>query len=95
VSSLLFQAGLKSGRYEKEAWTIRAVARAAGVATSILRYYQSVGLLQPARRVKGQRGYHPDAARRMAVYQLAQQAGVTIAEMRSLAHSREPETPSS
>jgi hypothetical protein len=43
--------------------------------------------------VYGQRRYHPDAEQRIAEFQLARQAGSTIAAMQTLAHGVEPETP--
>jgi MerR family redox-sensitive transcriptional activator SoxR len=78
-----------------EEWTIGELARRVGVATSTLRYYESMGLLEPACRVNGRRRYHPDAAQRMAVFQLAQRAGFAIEEMRTLAHGFAPSTPAS
>ena len=40
--------------------TIGEVARRAGVATSVLRYYERIGLLPPPERVGGQRRYDDD-----------------------------------
>jgi MerR family transcriptional regulator, redox-sensitive transcriptional activator SoxR len=78
-----------------EEWTIGEVARQTGVATSTLRYYESVGLLKPARRVSGQRRYRPEVVQQMAVLQLAQHVGFTIAEMRMLVNGFAPPTPAS
>jgi MerR family redox-sensitive transcriptional activator SoxR len=64
--------------------TISEVARQAGVRASAIRYYESVGLLPPPRRVSGQRRYHPDILRRLAFIQAAQAVGFSVAEMRTL-----------
>ncbi len=66
--------------------TIGELARRAGVRTSALRYYEDVGVLPVARRVSGQRRYAPEALQRVAVVQVAQEAGFTLAEIRLLLH---------
>lgn len=62
------------------------VARGAGLRASALRYYERAGLLPPARRVGGQRRYDGSALRALAVIRLAQEAGFTVAEIRTLLH---------
>ncbi len=76
-----------------EELTIGEVARRAGVRTSALRYYESIGLLPAARRVNGRRRYDPDAVRMLAVIHLAQQAGFSMAEIQTLFHGFAAETP--
>ena len=76
-----------------EELTIGEVARMASVRPSALRYYESIGLLEPPRRVKGRRTYDVDAVHRLALVQLAQQAGFTIAEIQTLFHGFAPDTP--
>jgi MerR family redox-sensitive transcriptional activator SoxR len=66
--------------------TISEVARQAGIRASAIRYYESVGLLPPPRRVSGQRRYHADILRRLAFIQAAQAVGFTVAEMQTLLH---------
>jgi MerR family redox-sensitive transcriptional activator SoxR len=64
--------------------TIGEVARAAGVNTSAIRYYESIGVLpQPARRA-GQRRYAPEIVRRLGVIDVAKQAGFSLDETRAL-----------
>ncbi len=72
--------------------TIGEVARRARVRPSALRYYESVGLLPIPRRVNGQRRYDPGVVQRLALMQLAQQAGFTIAEIQTLFHGFAPDT---
>ena len=72
-----------------EELTISQVARQAGIRASAIRYYESVHLLPAPRRVHGRRRYTADVLRRLAVIQLAQQVGFTVAEMRLLFESLE------
>ena len=64
--------------------TISEVARQAGIRASAIRYYESVNLLPPPRRVSGQRRYTPDVLRRLSFIQTAQAAGLTVAEIQAL-----------
>jgi MerR family transcriptional regulator, redox-sensitive transcriptional activator SoxR len=61
--------------------TVGEVARRVGVRTSALRYYESVGLIAPPKRVSGQRRYDESVLKTLALIQTAQQAGFTIAEI--------------
>ena len=76
-----------------EELTIGEVARRAGIRTSALRYYESIGLLPAPRRVNGRRRYDPAAIQMLSVIQLAQQAGFTIAEIQTLFHGFAAGTP--
>jgi MerR family redox-sensitive transcriptional activator SoxR len=73
--------------------TIGEVARRAGIRTSALRYYESIGLLPMPSRVNGQRRYDASTIGMLAVIRLAQQAGFTVAEIQTLLHGFTPETP--
>ena len=73
--------------------TISAVAERAGVRPSALRYYESVGLLPAPARVNGRRRYDAGVLDRLAVIRLAQEAGFTIAETRTLLHGFAADTP--
>jgi MerR family transcriptional regulator, redox-sensitive transcriptional activator SoxR len=65
-------------------FTISEVARQAGIRTSAIRYYESVGLLPMPQRVGGQRRYTIDILRRLAFIQAAQSVGFSVAEMQTL-----------
>jgi MerR family redox-sensitive transcriptional activator SoxR len=60
------------------------VARAAGVRTSLIRYYEQIGLLPEAPRVSGQRRYTSAVLRRLSVIDVAQRAGLSLDEIREL-----------
>jgi MerR family transcriptional regulator, redox-sensitive transcriptional activator SoxR len=71
------------------------VARAAGLRSSTLRYYDRAGLLAATVRTAGQRRYDGRAVRTLAVIRLAQGAGFTVAEIRTLLHGFAVGTPPS
>ncbi|MDQ6778409.1 MAG: MerR family transcriptional regulator [Actinomycetota bacterium] len=63
---------------------IGEVAERAGVATSRIRYYERIGLLPAPERISGQRRYDDAVLRRLAVIDVAQDAGMTLDEIRTL-----------
>lgn len=74
---------------------IGEIARRAGIRTSAVRYYESIGLLPAPKRVSGRRRYTEDTVQILKVVQLAQAAGFTIAEIQILLNGFAPETPPS
>jgi MerR family transcriptional regulator, redox-sensitive transcriptional activator SoxR len=64
--------------------TIGQVARQAGLKTSAIRYYESVGLLPEPPRESGQRRYDGDTLRRLQVIDVAKRAGFSLDEARVL-----------
>jgi len=75
--------------------SIGEVARRSGVRSSTLRYYESVGLLPAPERVNGRRRYGGEVLLLLLVIRVAQQAGFTLAEIRTLLHGFSPDTPPS
>lgn len=61
--------------------TIGEVAGRAGMRTSRIRYYEAHGILPQPERVAGIRRYSPDIVRRLAIIDLAQRVGFTLAEI--------------
>ena len=82
-----------------ESMSIGEVARRAGVRPSALRYYEGIGLLPQPARANGQRRYEGEVLRevldRLAVVRVAQQAGFTISEVRTLLDGFSEDTPPS
>jgi MerR family redox-sensitive transcriptional activator SoxR len=76
-----------------EGQSIGEVANRAGIRPSALRYYESIGLLPAPSRVNGRRRYDPSVMQRLAVIQLARNAGFTIGETQTLLHGFAPDTP--
>ncbi len=65
--------------------TIGQAARYAGIETSAIRYYESVGLLPKPRRINGRnRRYDADVLKRLGLIQLLRDAGFGIRELQIL-----------
>jgi MerR family redox-sensitive transcriptional activator SoxR len=64
--------------------TIGEVAKQAGLRASAVRYYEDVGVLPRASRVRVQRRYDETVLARLAVIRLAQEVGFSVAEIRAL-----------
>lgn len=76
-----------------EELTISEVAKRAGIRASAIRYYESVRLLPAPRRSGGRRRYDADVLRRISFIQVAQAAGLTIAEIQMLVNELDDDTP--
>lgn len=70
--------------------SISEVAKATGLQSSALRYYESAGLISPAARVGGRRHYRPEVVQRLAVIALLQEVGFTIGEIAELVGDEGP-----
>lgn len=55
-----------------------------GVASHVLRHWEEVGVLEPAKRVAGQRRYRPEQVTRVFVIRRAQQAGLSLEQIRAV-----------
>jgi MerR family redox-sensitive transcriptional activator SoxR len=64
--------------------TIGEVAHRAGVATSTIRYYESIGLLPEPDREHGQRRYREEVVGKLAFIGVAQNAGFKLREIGEL-----------
>jgi MerR family transcriptional regulator, redox-sensitive transcriptional activator SoxR len=64
--------------------TIGEAAKRAGVATSSIRYYESIGLLPQPDRLHGQRRYRGDVVGKLAFIGVAQSAGFKLSEIKDL-----------
>ena len=68
----------------QDALSIGELARRAEIATSAIRYYESIGLLPEPYRVSGQRRYGEQTLGRLRFIAAAQQAGFTLREIAEL-----------
>ena len=82
-------------RFVEKGMAIGEVARQAGINASAIRYYEKVGLLAEPERVNGRRRYGHEVLELLAAVRVAQQAGFTIAETRTLMYGFSAETPPS
>ena len=64
--------------------SIGQAAAMAGVRTSTLRYYESIGLLPQPERAGGRRRYTAEVLRQLAIIQVSKDAGFTLDEVRTL-----------
>jgi MerR family redox-sensitive transcriptional activator SoxR len=74
-------------------FSIGELAARVGVATSALRYYESLGLIQSLRTSGGQRRYREETVQNLRTIALAQAAGFTLSEIRTLNHPPDPGQP--
>jgi MerR family copper efflux transcriptional regulator len=65
-------------------YTIGELAARFGVATHVLRHWEDMGLLSPARRVAGRRVYGPAHVTRVAEIQIGKDAGFGLDQLREL-----------
>ncbi len=65
-------------------YTIGELAARFGLATHVLRHWEDVGLLSPARRVAGRRVYGPAQVTRVAEILLGKDAGFSLGQLREL-----------
>jgi len=74
----------------KSSLTIGELASRFGLATHVLRHWESMGLLTPARDAGGQRRYaHADLSR-VAVILMGKEAGLGLRELRELLSTASP-----
>ena len=70
---------------DRHQYTISQLARAAGVPTSTIRYYERVELVQPAKRANNNyRVYADDTLQSIRFIRAAQSAGFTLDDIRTL-----------
>ncbi len=74
-------------------YRIGEVARRTGLASSAIRYYERERLIPRATREGNARVFDDDILDRLALIELAKQAGFTIAETRDLVRGVERSTP--
>jgi MerR family transcriptional regulator, redox-sensitive transcriptional activator SoxR len=74
------------GIHTDETLAIGEVARAAGVSTSKIRYYERRGLLPAPKRVSGRRRYDDQVLRLLRIIEVSQAAGFSLREIEQLLH---------
>jgi MerR family redox-sensitive transcriptional activator SoxR len=70
-------------REANQVMTIGDLAERTGLAVSAIRFYETKGLVTPARNTGGQRRYLRSDIRRLSFVQVSQQLGFTIEEIRA------------
>lgn len=77
---------------QRQVWSVGQVAERFGVATHVLRHWESEGLLSPARAAGERRCYEVADLHRVAVILRAKEAGLGLADIRNLLHAGGPAT---
>jgi MerR family copper efflux transcriptional regulator len=72
------------------AMSIGQIAEQAGLATHVLRHWESIGLLSPARGQAGHRRYGPDDLYRVALILRAKEAGFSLEAIREMFTAPDP-----
>jgi MerR family transcriptional regulator, copper efflux regulator len=67
--------------------TIGELAAHFGIATHVLRHWEAVGLLTPARRVNGRRRYGPADRTRVAIIVHGKQVGLSLPQLQEMLSS--------
>ncbi|TWF78663.1 DNA-binding transcriptional MerR regulator [Pseudonocardia hierapolitana] len=70
--------------------TIGELADRFGLATHVLRHWEAVGLLAPARRVNGWRRYGQDVLARVAFIQQCKELGFGLEQVRAMLDAGDP-----
>ncbi|MGN9838807.1 MerR family transcriptional regulator [Nonomuraea sp. H19] len=70
--------------------SIGELAERFGLPTHVLRHWESVGLLRPARRAGGQRSYGQADLAQVALIRMGKEAGFTLTELRTLLSAPSP-----
>ena len=78
-----------------KAFTIGEVAKRTGLAPSALRYYESIGVVPRPARLNGRRIYDQEWLKWLGVVLLAQEAGCSMQEIRTLVNQFSRKTPPS
>ncbi|MEV6039524.1 MerR family transcriptional regulator [Nonomuraea sp. NPDC052116] len=73
-----------------EGMAIGELAERFGLDTHVLRHWESMGLLAPARRAGGQRAYGRRDLERVALILMGKEAGFTLGELRVLLSAADP-----
>jgi DNA-binding transcriptional MerR regulator len=70
--------------------TVGEAAGRFGVATHVLRHWESMGLLSPARDAGGQRRYSPEDLTRVAMILMGKEAGLGLRELSEVLSTPDP-----
>ncbi|MEU7695942.1 MerR family transcriptional regulator [Microbispora hainanensis] len=70
--------------------TIGELADRFGLATHVLRHWESMGLIEPARRAGGRRRYGQDALVRVALILMGKEAGLGLRDLSAVLSAPDP-----
>ena len=73
-------------------WTVGELAQATGLSQRVLRHWEELGLVTPARTAAGHRRYGPGEITRLYQALALRQAGLRLAQIKDAARRRDPES---
>src|ERR1700678_4806269 len=84
--------GTARGDADAVGWTLSDRARARGLSQRVLRHWEELGLVTPARTAAGHRRYGPSEITRLYQALALRQAGLRLAQIRTLLDGRDPQS---
>ncbi|MGD0703181.1 MAG: methyltransferase [Trebonia sp.] len=84
--------GTVPGDVNTAGWTVGELAAATGLSHRVLRHWEELGLVTPARTAAGHRRYGPAEITRLYQALALRQAGLRLAQIKTLLDARDPES---
>jgi DNA-binding transcriptional MerR regulator/trans-aconitate methyltransferase len=81
-----------SSRVNGNGWTVGDLAQATGLSQRVLRHWEQLGLVTPARSPAGHRWYGPGEITRLYRALALRQAGLRLAQIKTLLDAEDPES---
>src|SRR5579863_7358096 len=73
-------------------WTVSDLAQSTGLSQRVLRHWEELGLVTPGRTAAGHRRYRPADITRLYQALALRQAGLRLAQIKTLLDRRDPES---
>ena len=84
--------GSARGDADAAGWTVSDLAQATGLSQRVLRHWEELGLVTPARTAAGHRRYGPSEITRLYQALALRQAGLRLAQIKTLLDARDPQS---
>src|SRR3984957_16308377 len=84
--------GTARGDENSAGWTVGELAQATGLSPRVLRHWEELGLVAPARTAAGHRRYGPSEITRLYRALALRQAGLRLAQIKTLLDTGDPQS---
>jgi DNA-binding transcriptional MerR regulator len=84
--------GSARGDADTDGWTVSDLAQATGLSQRVLRHWEELGLVTPARTAAGHRRYGPSDITRLYQALALRQTGLHLAQIKTLLDARDPQS---
>src|ERR1700722_12559207 len=84
--------GTSRGDADSAGWTVGELAQATGLSQRVLRHWEELGLVTPARTAAGHRRYGPGEITRLYRALALRQAGLRLAQIKALLDAGDPQS---